>query len=344
MKRILLAAAISKLMRLWLIFSVFILLLFLVQTIGGKYGDDSNKVWLWYVIQFLPCNLLILVGYFRHRRLALLTLSDTTLLLYRIVFWLSLLYLVAITLVILVQPFGNTIETTELKRLQSGDAGLYTFQGILIVTLIILVYTTEKRLSAIRAAETGDGLAGEPGVFISYNHADKEVAYKLKSMLEKESIPVVIDYEAMRAGEDIKTFIEKSVLNNRTTLSIVSTKSLLSGWVGMETVNTFFLQKFSKNKQFISCYLDDSFFDIRFTANAIESFNGQLNEVNEQIEKHNQLGIDTRDLNDQKSRLLSLRNNLDGIIERLRNSLCIDIRDEKLETNFPKIIHSIKPD
>lgn len=343
MKRTYLSIAIKRLMILWLCFSVFLLILILLQTIFGKYGDNSNAAWQWFAVHLLPANVLIILGYFRHKRLSSLTLSGAELTLYRIVFWLSFAYLLAVIMVMLLQPFGN-YENTEAANLHAADTGLYIFQGILLVALGIFIYTTEKRFAAIHKAESGDLFAGEPGVFISYNHADKAVADKIKTMLEKENIPVTIDSEAMLAGEDIKTFIEKCVLKNRTTLSIVSNKSLLSGWVGMETINTFFLQKFSKNKQFISCYLDTDFFDHGFTANAVESFDLQLKDVNLQIEKHNQLGINTRDLNDVKSRLLSLRNNLDEIIRQLRNSLSVDIRDEKLTENFPLIIKSITPD
>ena len=186
-------------------------------------------------------------------------------------------------MVVLLQPFGKS-ENTEAQALHAADMGLYIFQGMLLIALSILIYTTEKRFAAIRNAEKADQFASEPGVFISYNHTDKTVANEIKSMLEAENIPVTIDSEAMLAGEDIKTFIEKCVLNNRTTLSVVSTKSLLSGWVGMETINTFFLQKFSKSKQFISCYLDADFFDLKFTATAIESFDLQLRDVNLQVE------------------------------------------------------------
>lgn len=343
MKRIYLSVAIKRLMILWLCCSLFLLLLMLTQTIFEKYGDESNKAWQWFVVHLLPVNVLILVGYFRHKRLSSLTLSATDQILFRIVFWVSVAYLLAVIMVMLLQPFGS-FENTYAVNLHTADTGLYIFQGILLVALGVFIYTTERRFAGISKAEAGDQFAGEPGVFISYNHADEVIANKLREMLENENIPVTIDSKDMLAGEAIKSFIERSVLNNRTTLSVVSKKSLLSGWVGMETINTFFLKKFSKNKQFISCYLDADFFDRGFTASAVESFDQQLKDVNQQIDKHNALGIDTRDLNDFKTRLLSLRNNLDEIIQQLRNTLCVDIRNEKLTENFPLILKSINPD
>lgn len=46
--------------------------------------------------------------------------------------------------------------------------------------------------------------------------------------------------------------------------------------------------------------------------------------------------------NQKKTRLFELRNNLDWILERLTESLTIDIRGENLEKNLQKIIDAIK--
>jgi len=272
-----------------------------------------------------------------------LVLAGADIILYRIILFLSCLYILILMFVMMQTPFAKS-NYTEAQNLHAADFGLLILQGIVLFVLFILIFKTEKRFAAINATESTDVLAGEPGVFISYNHSDKVIADKIKVLLEKQNIPVTIDSENMLAGENIQSFIENSILKNRTTLSIVSNKSLLSGWVGMETYNTFFLKKFSKSKQLISCYIDDDFFQMDFTANAIQSFDKQLLEVNSQIAKHNELGIDTRDLNEFKTRLLALRNQLDEIISQLRNSLCIDIRDEKLTENFHKIVQTIQQD
>jgi hypothetical protein len=52
--------------------------------------------------------------------------------------------------------------------------------------------------------------------------------------------------------------------------------------------------------------------------------------------------IDTNDLNSQKSRLFKLRNNLGDILLRLRESLCIDVREDKFDENVSKIVSAIK--
>ena len=115
--------------------------------------------------------------------------------------------------------------------------------------------------------EYQEGVISCRTVFISYSRKDEITAFKLKDALESRGLNVIIDVESIRPGDDIKEFIEESIANSNVTLSVVSNASLLSSWVGMETINTFFDVKIKKDRQFIACYLDDDFFNRDFTLN-----------------------------------------------------------------------------
>src|SRR5215831_46295 len=95
-------------------------------------------------------------------------------------------------------------------------------------------------------------------VFISYTHEDRHVAEKLKSALEAKGLLVIIDV-TMRAGASIKEFIESSIRDADVAISIVSNRSLLSPWVGMESITAFYSEKLQSGKKFIACYIDDDF-------------------------------------------------------------------------------------
>ena len=179
-------------------------------------------------------------------------------------------------------------------------------------------------------------------VFISYNHKDATTANRVKELLVKAGVEVTIDSEAMGAGENIKTFIERSVRDTETTLSIVSVNSLLSAWVAMETLNTFSLQLGQAPKKFIPCYIQPDFFDINFTDKAQLQLDEKIASLAAIIEARVKKGEDNLDINDEYSRLVKLRNSLGEIVGRLRNSLCIDISNEQLEASMPKIIQKIK--
>lgn len=332
--------AIKKLAVAWLSFSLFLILIMLMQTIFGKYGSQSVAAWLWLVLAIIPGNVLIVLGYLRHKKIPAALLPNLISLLFRIVFYTSVVYLSAVTLVLLLQPFGNP-EKSEADKLHVADTGLIIFQAFLLLAWGLFIYKTEQWLKENKD-QSSILPEAENDVFISYTHSDRAIATLLKQKLERENLRVLIDSDAMAAGQNIREFIEKSVINSRVTLSVVSRASLLSGWVCMETVNTFYLEKFLPGKKFIACYIDEDFFLPGFTSTAVQQFDEQLQSIQTLTDKHNILGIDTRDLNDTKTRLLAIRNNLDEIVQRLRNSLCVKIAGEQLEENFPLIVKSIR--
>jgi hypothetical protein len=182
---------------------------------------------------------------------------------------------------------------------------------------------------------------GAPTVFISYNHGDSEVADKLKTALEKIGIVVRIDKAVMEAGENIQEFIESSIRDTGVTLSLISNRSLLSAWVALESIDTFYQEKFTAKKKFIACYIDDDFFRSDFRLNATRQIDAKIDEIDKLIPEYIAQKIDTNDLNSQKSRLFKLRNNLGDILLRLRESLCVDVREDKFDENVAKIVSAI---
>ena len=209
---------------------------------------------------------------------------------------------------------------------------------ILIALLVALItHLTEEIILNKRLSQ----LEKERHVFISYNHQESEVANTINARLQKAKIKTIFDSKDMQAMDKIEDFIFNSIKNSRITLSLVSTKSLLSGWVGVESVNTLFLEKFDEQRSFIACYLDDDFLKPGFTNEGFKIIDKELEKIRLVAEERDQFS-DTRDLNPNKTRLLTLRKNLDLIIERLQNELCVDMRKEKFEENFPKLLELIR--
>lgn len=183
--------------------------------------------------------------------------------------------------------------------------------------------------------------ANEPVVFISYNHKDSETAHKLRKKLGDEGIKVIIDKETMKAGEDIKEFIQRSIREATITLSLVSKNSLLSAWVAMESIGTFSGEAIA-GKRFIACYIDDDFFNRGYIDEALDVIEEEVNQINETIQKRLKRNRNIRDLQNELSRYKDLEHNIDETVRRLRESLCIDVSGNKLESNFPKLLESIK--
>ena len=336
-----LIGAIKKLAKLWVSFSLFLILIILLQTVFGKYGDDSVAAWSWLAINILPAMLLLMLGYLRHKNLSTTTLSNTASLLFKIIWYISICFLLTVAATLFLQPFGDHNKSAT-NKLHASDPGLFTLQGILLLAWGLFISKTEKLIKREVVPQILNSSVYEKDVFISYNHADKDTALLLQKKLEKENLSVYIDHNDMNAGDDIRERIQHAIATSRVVLSIVSVRSLLSDWVGMETIHTFYFEKFSGNKKFIAAYLDESFFALNFTSNAAQRLNEQLEDIKALIDKQHQLGNDTRDLNDKKSRLFALKNNVDEIVQRLRSAVCIDIKGGNLQKNFPLLVKSIR--
>jgi hypothetical protein len=179
-------------------------------------------------------------------------------------------------------------------------------------------------------------------VFISYNHEDSLVAEKLKFALENKGIDVTIDNVSMRAGASIQEFIESSIRDADVTLSIVSNRSLLSAWVALESVTAFYNERLRSDKKFIACYIDDDFFKADYRLKATKHIDAKIKEIEDLTSEHNAEKIDTNDLDDQKARLYKLRNNLGDILQKLKDSLTLDIRESEFDRSLARIVRSIE--
>lgn len=240
----------------------------------------------------------------------------------------------------------NDIRKKEIMGLLD-ESELFKFQSQLSFSLLELIDEIEimngssSSSDMEKSSQPVKEAVLEKKVFISYNHNDSDTANKLKEKLTVENINVVIDSERMQAGEDIKEFIEKCVRETGTTISLISKNSLLSAWVAMESINTFYHEKTDTKKKFIACYITDDFFKRNFTDDALDHIEGEIKEIQSLITIRMEKNRSIRDLQNELTRMTELRNNMDEIIRRLRESLCIDIRGENLENNFQKILQAV---
>lgn len=304
---------------------IILLIFFLLQIIlGDNYIDKPIIPWVWLLVLYLPTLYLT----FQIREKVRVKVSGLK--------WMSILFVFLTICVVLSQP------AFKKSSISFADTLIYSMIFLIPFELFIgyLIHRKIIKKQSINSLE--DSISENPIVFISYNHGDQVVAQKIYDVLQREKIEVMMDNQKMEAGEDIKNFIDTCVKESNITLSLVSNNSLRSAWVAMETTNTFFLEKFSAHKKFIGCYLDEDFFQPDFTLNAISDIEKKIKENQELIPKYHEKMLDTRDLNNQNTRLLELRNNLDEIVRRLRESLCLDVRPEKFDQSMQQLIKSLK--
>ena len=179
-----------------------------------------------------------------------------------------------------------------------------------------------------------------PIVFLSYNHNDAEDAAKVKAFLEGRNIQVTIDSEAMQLGEDIATFINNCIKEADVTLSLVSSKSLLSAWVGMESMNTLVGEKIA-DKKFIAVVIDSSFYKMSFVRESTKVIDDRLKELDEEIAFRMKDGIGIEDIQGDLTRNRELRHGLSKIVANLKNRLNVDINGANFDAGMDRVSKAI---
>ena len=342
--------SIRNLFVFWAVISLLLALLFSLQSYYGKYGDHTMEAWGWLLLNVFASALLIflLLFFFQNRNKQLLTFQLPlleTILFYAIMALSSLYILFIAVVVVLLAPLRNNERKNELKILMDFDTKLHIAQALIIallVSFIFRIYKLYAQKNSLPAAIDNTGGNADLRVFISYSQKNKENAGQLKDLLENAEIDVLIDSEDMLASEDIETFIKRSIDASKVTFTIVSKDSLISGWVGVESFDTFSEEEKTHKTKFMAGYLDRNFFKLDFTREAVAKINAQIKAIEEEKNKRLKEGIKTRDIDDIEQRLLYLKEHIDEIIHRLRSSLCVDIRDKYLAKSFPLIVKSIK--
>jgi hypothetical protein len=177
-----------------------------------------------------------------------------------------------------------------------------------------------------------------PRVFISYTHDDAATAARVKQLLEQHRIAVVIDTDNMAAGEKVTDFIHRSIRECSAVVSVISSRSLQSAWVAAETIGGIGRREWGKDVALIACYVDEEWLQPDFRLRCTADIDRRLQQIETLLPDYAAKKIDTADLNDEKTRLYSLRNNLGTILATLRDSLCLDVREHAFAASAQKLI------
>ena len=178
-------------------------------------------------------------------------------------------------------------------------------------------------------------------VFISYSQQEKSAALEVKKFLENEGCAVIIDAEDMGAGNSIMAFIQNSIKTCDVVISMVSSHSLQSDWVGGESVAAMYAVWLA-DKKFIPLRLDNVAFDIDFQIAAQETLNNNIKALKAKIKKLEGLGGDARAFQDDLNRMNELKNNMGIILQRLKSVLMLYIGGPSFTASMQKVVAEIR--
>jgi hypothetical protein len=182
----------------------------------------------------------------------------------------------------------------------------------------------------------------KPRVFISYNHDDSATALRIAQIVKGNGIEVILDRDDMLPGERISDFIHRAIRDCDVVVSIISTRSLLSAWVASETIGAISRNKWGYEVSLIACYLDDLWLQPEFRLRCTEQIDERLQRIEQLLPEYAARKIDTADLNDEKTRLYDLRNNLGTILAALGNSLCLDVRENQFNSSTERLVNTLR--
>lgn len=176
--------------------------------------------------------------------------------------------------------------------------------------------------------------------FISYNHKDSSEMERVKGWLESNGVEVTVDVQDMRAGEEIESFIRSAFDKSRFVLSMVSQNSLMSGWVSKEFNTALVLN--NRTSRWIPVSLDKSVFEYEFYVEAMSDIEKMHDEMSARMIETLQKKMDITPLQDEMSRLNSLKSTLGNTIAELKKVLIVDIAGPSFEQGMKKVLESMK--
>jgi hypothetical protein len=176
--------------------------------------------------------------------------------------------------------------------------------------------------------------------FISYNHKDSSEMERVKGWLESNGVEVTVDVQDMRAGEEIESFIRSAFDKSRFVLSMVSQNSLMSGWVSKEFNTALVLN--NRTSRWIPVSLDKSVFEYEFYVEAMSDIEKMHDEMSARMIEALQKKMDLTPLQDEMSRLNSLKSTLGNTIAELKKVLIVDIAGPSFDQGMKKVLDSMK--
>jgi hypothetical protein len=186
------------------------------------------------------------------------------------------------------------------------------------------------------------GPASTPVAFLSYAHAETELALQFRDALASRGLRVLIDVDDLKPGEGISEFARRSVKTADATICLISTASLSSAWVVFEAVTTLHKEQIDPAARLIACATDQAFFHPEFRLHVTKLLDERLATIDRALIQYLSQQLDMNDLAADRSQLLRMRANLGDVLERLRGSLTLALGADNVVASATKVADHIR--
>jgi hypothetical protein len=175
-------------------------------------------------------------------------------------------------------------------------------------------------------------------IFIAFNQADKEIAYKLRKFLMESGHSVTMDYDDAKAGDNLSEFLKAEILANPYIIGIFSENSMLDSWSAKELVAQVFAEMIERKDQnrFIPFCIDDRILKNGFYLSTLKKIDSSIAEQRLILREVEAIQGDTKPVQFDINRLSDLRAALGTLIYHLKNSRVINNKN-----GFGEILQSL---
>jgi hypothetical protein len=133
-----------QLARVWFAGGGGIFLILVVQSLLNVYGDLTQEAWGWFLPTLMP-SLGMIITVLTYTALdPLLTGSVVRKSFVSVALWLSILYLLTVSLTILIQPFASKTPAEAVGLMRKSNLWLGPLQGLVASALGVLFVSKEK--------------------------------------------------------------------------------------------------------------------------------------------------------------------------------------------------------
>jgi len=180
-------------------------------------------------------------------------------------------------------------------------------------------------------------------VFISYSTNDQKAKNELVELFDKNDISYFLDANDLELGKDIEQSLKENLKKTRFTILIVTKNSLLSAWVGMETMFRLQQENFYKKNTLICVMADEKFdvFDRKSPIILKRELKAQRDELEELRKELKDLGEKTEVYDIEINRIDNI--SISDVMIKVRNHLGAVLNDpDRKENDLEKLINTIK--
>jgi len=122
----------KKLALVWLLGGGLLFLVVLFQTVFGLYGERADRAWAWLLPTIMPSLSLVVAVLVADVKGKTFKIASVDPFVFRVAFWLSVVYLVVVALTIFLHPVS---DMTPLELMEASSLWLGPLQGLVTAAI-----------------------------------------------------------------------------------------------------------------------------------------------------------------------------------------------------------------